>query len=116
MKPLEAQKLVEIAKEYLFPTFARDASSFGKPASIIESAEGRHFTDIFGNRLLEPNSSGGAAPLGYNVPELVNAMVEQIKKINTTTPSFFYESMRGLDNRVAWGYYASQGRWWMIFA
>jgi len=89
VKPLEAQKLVGIAKEYLFPTFGRDASSFGKPASIVESAEGRHFTDIFRNRLLEPNSSGGAAPLGFNVPELVNAMVEQIKKINTTTPSFF---------------------------
>jgi len=89
MKHAEAQKLVEMAKEYIFPTFSRDASFFGKPASIIESGEGCHFTDIFGNRLLEPNSCGGAAPLGFNLPELVNAMIEQIKKINTTTPLFF---------------------------
>jgi len=75
MKPAEAQKLVEIAKEYLWPAFARDATFFGKTASIIESGEGRHFTDIFGNRLLEPNSCGGAAPLGFNVPELVDAMI-----------------------------------------
>lgn len=89
MKPAEVEKLVEIAKKHLFPTFARDASVFGKPASIIESGEGRHFTDIFGNHLLEPNSCGGAAPLGFNLPELVDAMIAQIKRINVTTPSFF---------------------------
>lgn len=89
MKPEEADKLVAIAKEYLWPAFARDPSFFGRPVSIIESGEGRYFTDIFGNRLLEPNSCGAAAPLGFNLPELMDAVIAQMKKINVTTPSMF---------------------------
>jgi adenosylmethionine-8-amino-7-oxononanoate aminotransferase len=54
-------KLFATAKKYLWPTFGRDASFFGKPVSIVKSAQGRHIVDSFGNRLLETNSSGGAA-------------------------------------------------------
>jgi adenosylmethionine-8-amino-7-oxononanoate aminotransferase len=85
----EADKLVATAKEYLWPAFARDASFFGRPVSIVSSAQGRHFTDVFGNRLLDPNSSGGAVPLGWNLPELMDAMFAQMKKIANTTPSLF---------------------------
>jgi adenosylmethionine-8-amino-7-oxononanoate aminotransferase len=89
MKRSEAEKLVEIAKEYMWPTFARDSSYWGRPLSIIESAEGRHVVDIFGNRLIESNGCGGAAPLGFNLSELMDAVIAQLKKINTTTPQFF---------------------------
>ena len=82
-------KLVSTAKAYLWPTFGRDASFFGNPVSIIESGEGRHITDSFGNRLLETMSCGAAAPLGFNLPELVEAVIDQIKKINVTTPGMF---------------------------
>ena len=89
MGPRQADRLVSIAKEYLWPTFARDASFFGRPVSIVSSGEGRHFTDIFGNRYLETNSCGGAVPLGFNLPELMQAVTAQMKKIMNTTPSMF---------------------------
>ncbi len=89
MKSDDVEKLVATAKKYLWPAFARDASFFGRPVSIIKSAEGRYFLDSFGNRLLEPNSSGGAAPLGYNLPELMQAVSEQMSLIINTTPSLF---------------------------
>ncbi len=89
MKSTDVEKLVATAKKYLWPAFGRDASFFDRPVSIIKSAEGRHFTDSFGNRLLEPNSSGGAAPLGYNLPELMQAVSEQMGLIINTTPSLF---------------------------
>ena len=89
MKKSEAEELVATAKEYMWPAFARDSSYWGRPGSIVESAEGRHFVDIFGSRLLESNSCGGGASLGFNVPELMDAMINQMKKLCTTTPQFF---------------------------
>jgi len=89
MKSDEVDKLVATAKEYLWATFGRDASFFGRPVSIVKSAEGRHIIDSFGNRFLEPNSSGGAVPLGFNLPELMEAMSQQMKNITNTTPSLF---------------------------
>lgn len=88
-KPSEADKLVAIAKEHLWPAFARDASFFGRPVSIVKSAQGRYVEDIFGNRLLDPNSAGAAVPLGYNLPELKEAMLAQMANIFNTTPSMF---------------------------
>jgi adenosylmethionine-8-amino-7-oxononanoate aminotransferase len=85
----QADRLVSIAKQYLWPAFARDASFFGRPVSIVSSGEGRHFTDIFGNRYLDTNSCGGAVPLGFNLPELMQAVTAQMKKIMNTTPSMF---------------------------
>jgi len=89
MESGEVDKLVSTAKEYLWPAFGRDASFFGLPVSIVKSAKGRHITDSFGNRLLETNSSGGAVPLGYNLPELMEAVTDQMKNIMNTTPSLF---------------------------
>lgn len=88
MKSDDVEKLIATAKKYLWPAFARDASSFDRPVSIIKSAKGHYFVDSFGNRLLEPSSSGGAAPLGYNLPELMKAVSEQMELIINTTPLF----------------------------
>ena len=85
----EDVKLVTTAKKFLWPTFGRDAFFFDDPGSIVKSAEGRYVMDSFGNRLLETNSSGGAAPLGYNLPELMEAIAVQMKNILNTTPSLF---------------------------
>jgi len=85
----DTMNLVNTAKKYLWPTFSRDASFFDHPGSIVKSAEGRCVTDSYGNRLLETNSSGGAAPLGYNLPELAEALIAQIRNILNTTPSLF---------------------------
>jgi len=89
MKSSEIDKLVSTAKEYLWPAFGRDTSVFGTPVSIIKSGEGRHIVDSFGNRLLETMSCGAASPLGFNLPELVEAVIDQIKKVNVTTPAMF---------------------------
>ena len=89
MKPEGVDRLVSTAKEYLWPAFARDASFFDLPLSLIKSGEGRYVTDSFGNRLLETMSCGAAASLGFNLPELVEAVFDQIKKIINTTPNLF---------------------------
>ncbi|TET68567.1 MAG: aspartate aminotransferase family protein [Dehalococcoidia bacterium] len=89
MKPEEVEKLVSTAKEYLWPAFGRDASFFGLPVSLIDSGEGRYITDSFGNRLLETMSCGAAASLGFNLPELMEAVSGQMKKILNTTPNLF---------------------------
>ena len=89
MKPEGVDRLVSTAKEYLWPAFGRDASFFDLPLSLIKSGEGRYVTDSFGNRLLETMSCGAAASLGFNLPELVEAVFDQIKKIINTTPNLF---------------------------
>ncbi len=83
------ERLVGAAKQYLWPAFGRDASFFDSPLSLMQSAEGNYITDSFGNRLLETNSCGAAASLGFNHPELVEAMVAQMRKIVNTTPNLF---------------------------
>jgi len=83
------EKLVATAKEYLWPAFARDASFFDSPLSIMKSAEGNYITDSFGNRLLETNSCGAASSLGFNHPVLLEAMNAQMKRIVNTTPNQF---------------------------
>ena len=89
MKSNDADKLVSTAKEYLWPAFGRDASFFDLPVSLISSGEGRHIVDIFGNRLLETNSCGAAASLGFNLPELMEAVFNQMNKVINTTPNLF---------------------------
>lgn len=88
-RPEGVDKLVSTAKEYLWPAFGRDASFFDLPVSLIRAGEGRHIIDSFGNRLLETMSCGAAASLGFNLPELVEAVFEQMKKIINTTPNLF---------------------------
>jgi len=89
MKPNEVDRLVSTAKKFYWPAFARDASWFDHPMSIIESVEGHHVVDIFGNRLLETLSCGGAAHLGFNLPEIMEAVFDQMKKVLNTTPALF---------------------------
>ena len=89
MKSGEVDKLISTAKAYLWPAFGRDASFFDLPVSLIRIGEGRHIIDSFGNRLLETNSCGAAASLGFNLPELVAAVSGQMKKIINTTPNLF---------------------------
>lgn len=89
MEPERVEKLVSTAKEYLWPAFGRDASFFDLPVSLIDSGEGRYITDSFGNRLLETMSCGAAASLGFNLPELMEAVSVQMKKILNTTPNLF---------------------------
>jgi adenosylmethionine-8-amino-7-oxononanoate aminotransferase len=87
--PAGVDKLVATAKEYVWPAFGRDATFFGFPLSIIRTGEGNYVIDSFGNRLLETNSCGAAASLGFNHPALMAAMKQQMEKIVVTTPNLF---------------------------
>jgi len=89
VKSNDADKLVSTAKKYLWPAFGRDASFFDLPVSLISSGEGRYVIDSFGNRLLETNSCGAAASLGFNLPELMEAVFNQMNKLINTTPNLF---------------------------
>ncbi len=82
-------KLVTTAKEYIWPAFGRDSTFFDLPVSLISAGEGNYVIDSFGNRLLETNSCGAAASLGFNHPVLMEAMKKQMDKIVITTPNIF---------------------------
>jgi len=82
-------KLVATAKEYLWPAFGRDSAFFDLPMSLISAGEGNYIIDSFGNRLLETNSCGAAASLGFNHPVLMAAMKKQMDRIANTTPNLF---------------------------
>jgi len=86
MKSDEADKLISIAREYYWPAFGRDASFLGLPGSIFESGEGSFCTDILGNRLLDAETSASACYLGFNHPEIVEAMVNEMKKMVNQAP------------------------------
>ena len=82
-------KLIATAKEYVWPAFGRDSTFFDLPVSIVSAGEGNYVIDCYGNRLLETNSCGAAASLGFNHPALLAAMKEQMDKITMTTPNLF---------------------------
>jgi taurine-pyruvate aminotransferase len=84
-----SEVLISKAKKHLWPHFGHDATFFDGPMSIIRSAEGRTVTDILGNRYLESNSCGTANVLGFNLPEILEAIHEQINRIGNTTPNAF---------------------------
>jgi len=82
-------KLIATAKEYLWPAFGRDSTFFDLPMSLISAGEGNYVIDSYGNRLLETNSCGAAASLGFNPPALMAEMKQQMEKIAITTPNLF---------------------------
>ena len=81
MKPDEAERLVSIAKEYYWPAFGRDASSLGLPGSFFESGRGSFATDIFGNCLLDSEMAASANYLGFNLPEVMEAITDEMKRL-----------------------------------
>lgn len=89
MSASESEVLISKAKQYLWPHFGNDATFFDRPMSIIRSAEGRTVTDVLGNRYLESNSCGTANVLGFNLPEIMEAIYEQTKRIANATPNAF---------------------------
>ena len=86
MKLKEAERLVSIAKEYYWPAFGRDALSLGLPASIFESGKGSFCTDIFGNRLLDSEMTASASYLGFNLPEIMEAIADEMKRLTNQAP------------------------------
>jgi len=76
-----ASAQVAAAKGHLWGSFGKDPSYFDLPGSIIASAEGSTVVDIEGDSFVDSWSCACAATLGYNHPQVVEAMREQMSSI-----------------------------------
>ncbi|MCK9355964.1 MAG: aminotransferase class III-fold pyridoxal phosphate-dependent enzyme [Dehalococcoidia bacterium] len=81
-------ELVELAREYYVSGFGRGPEFFEKPGSIVASVHGNYFTDIFGRQLFDTESCASAAYLGFGLPEVMQALREEMERVPSTTPLF----------------------------
>jgi len=88
MRQDEAEQLVGLAREYYVSGFGRGEDFYGKPGSIIESADGHYAVDIFGNRLLDTETCASACYLGFGRAEIMGALKAEMDRIPSTTPLF----------------------------
>ena len=72
---------VAAAKGHLWGSFGKDPSFFDQPGSIIARAEGSSVIDVDGNCFIDAWSCACAATLGYNHPDVIDAMREQMSAI-----------------------------------
>lgn len=84
----DAAQLVGLAREYYVSGFGRGGDFFGRPGSIIESADGHYAVDIFGNRLLDTETCASACYLGFGRPEVMAALRAEMDRVPSTTPLF----------------------------
>jgi len=84
----EAQSLVNLAREYYVSGFGRGEDFYGRPGSIIESADGHYAVDIYGNRLLDTETCASACYLGFGRPEVMDALKAEMARMPSTTPLF----------------------------
>jgi len=84
----EAQSLVNLAREYYVSGFGRGEDFYGRPGSIIESADGHYAVDIYGNRLLDTETCASACYLGFGRPEVMDALKAEMARTPSTTPLF----------------------------
>ncbi len=84
----EAEELVTLAREYYVSGFGRDSGFYGKPGSIIETADGHYAIDIYGNRLFDTETCASACYLGFGHPEVMEALKTEMARMPSTTPLF----------------------------
>ena len=84
----DADALVRLAREYYVSGFGRGEEFYGKPGSIIASAEGHYAVDIFGNRLFDTETCASACYLGFGRPEVMDALKDEMARMPSTTPLF----------------------------
>ncbi len=84
----ETRELVELAREYYVSGFGRTPEFFGKPGAIAASAQGNYYSDIMGNRLFDTESCASAAYLGFGLPDVMQALREEMERLPSTTPLF----------------------------
>jgi adenosylmethionine-8-amino-7-oxononanoate aminotransferase len=82
------ERLVGLAREYYVSGFGRGEDFYGRPGSIIESAQGHYATDIFGNRLLDTETCASACYLGFGRAEVMSALRSEMERMPSTTPLF----------------------------
>ncbi len=82
------ERLVGLAREYYVSGFGRGEDFYGRPGSIIESAQGHYAIDIFGNRLLDTETCASACYLGFGRPEVMSALKSEMERMPSTTPLF----------------------------
>ena len=81
-------RLVRLAQEFYLSGFGRNSSFHERPGSIMRSAEGNYATDISGNRLFDTESCASACYLGFGLPEVMDALRDEMARMPSTTPLF----------------------------
>jgi len=84
----EPTKLVDLAQTYYLSGFGRGPDYFAKAGAIVASVQGNYATDIFGNRLFDTESCASAAYLGFGLPEVMQALRDELGRVPSTTPLF----------------------------
>jgi adenosylmethionine-8-amino-7-oxononanoate aminotransferase len=84
MEPTKAQ-LEEWDADHLWHPFTPMPPDGGEPSLIIERAEGCHLIDMDGQRYIDGVSSLWCNVHGHRVPELDDALREQLSKVAHTT-------------------------------
>ena len=84
----EARELVSLAREYYVSGFGRGEDFYGKPGSIVESADGHYAVDIYGNRLFDTETCASACYLGFGQPQVMDALKAEMARMPSTTPLF----------------------------
>jgi len=80
--------LRRLAQEFYLSGSARTGSYYEKPGAIIVSTEGNYATDISGNRLFDTETCASSFYLGFRLPEVMDALRDQITRVPSTTPLF----------------------------
>lgn len=80
---MDKEKLIELGKKYLWLGFERDDSFFDRDGAIMAYGDGCWWVDVDGNRYLEIFGSQGMGTVGYNHPYMIEAMLEQMKKVSS---------------------------------
>ncbi|EQD61368.1 Aminotransferase class-III, partial [mine drainage metagenome] len=73
---------------------------YNEPISIV-SGDGRYVVDADGNRYLDFFGGILTTMTGYSVPEVVDAIVDQAKKMIHTSTLYLIEPMIELAERIA---------------
>ena len=81
---MNLENIKKIADDSLMPTYAHFPVS-------IEKGNGATFVDSEGNQVIDFGSGIGVNSLGYNNEGWINAVTEQLKKVQHTSNLFYSE-------------------------
>lgn len=81
MKMVNTQAYRDKDRQYLWHPYSRHSAIQDKPFPVITRGEGVYLFDSDGNRYVDAVSSWWACNLGHNHPRLVNAIVQQVSKL-----------------------------------
>jgi len=79
----DKKRLIASGKKHLWLSFERGDSFFDEDGAIMASGDGCYWIDVDGNRYLETFGAQGMGTVGYNHPFMIEACIEQVKKMSS---------------------------------